>query len=160
MEFLYQDCDPVRIEQAGDVYNVSVGDRAYQVKVVRATDGALMLLIDGQPQHAITAQEGDKRWVALGSQIYTLTKVEKTAQRRVQGNASGSLTASMPGQVVKIMVKDGDVVTPGQPLIVLEAMKMEVRLNAPQQGTVRKLLCSVGQLVERGQVLLELDEAT
>jgi acetyl/propionyl-CoA carboxylase alpha subunit len=160
MEFQYQDVDSVRIEQTADEYRFSIGERNYRVQVVRAADGVLTFLIDGQPYHALTAREGSQHWVALGSQLFTLTKLEKSTRRRVHGQTDGSLTASMPGQVVKVMVNEGDVVTQGQPLLVLEAMKMEVRLNAPHAGSVTKLLCSVGQIVERGQALLELVETT
>jgi biotin carboxyl carrier protein len=62
----------------------------------------------------------------------------------------------MPGQVVKILVAEGEAVRRGQPLMVLEAMKMEIRINAPRDGHVTRLLCQPGQVVERGQTLLEL----
>lgn len=160
MEFHYQDYDPVRIEQVGGDYTITIGERTYRAQIVRAADGALTFLVDGQQHYALTAHKGSQRWVALGAQLFALTKVEKSTRRRVRGQTDGSLTASMPGQVVKLLVNEGDVVTQGQPLLVLEAMKMEMRLNAPQSGTVTKLLCSVGQIVERGQALLEFIEAS
>jgi biotin carboxyl carrier protein len=62
----------------------------------------------------------------------------------------------MPGQVIAVPVAAGDAVSRGQTLIVLEAMKMELRVAAPHDGTVEKVLVSVGEVVERGQPLAEV----
>ena len=158
MEFHYQGHEAVRVEPANGEYHVSIGERSHRVQVVKAVNGELTLLIDGQPFHALTVQAQGQQWVAVADQIFTLTKVEKSA-RHVHGHTNDNLTASMPGQIMKVMVHEGETVAQGQPLIVLEAMKMEVRLNAPHAGTVIKVLCSVGQIVERGQSLLELVKA-
>ena len=56
-----------------------------------------------------------------------------------------SLTATMPGVVLEIPVAEGDQVERGQTLVLLEAMKMELRITAPHAGQVRKLLCTAGQ---------------
>ena len=62
----------------------------------------------------------------------------------------------MPGQVISVAVKDGDLVTKGQTLVVLEAMKMELRVQAPYAGRVQHVLVKTGQVVERGQQLVEV----
>jgi biotin carboxyl carrier protein len=64
----------------------------------------------------------------------------------------------MPGQVRALNVSEGDAVTKGQTLLVLEAMKMEIRVQAPRDGSVKKLFVKQGQTVEREQVLIEIDE--
>jgi propionyl-CoA carboxylase alpha chain len=68
--------------------------------------------------------------------------------------APGSLTASMPGSVVRVLVSDGDVVETGQPVVVLEAMKMEHTLTAPSAGTVTSIAVAVGAQVETGSLLV------
>jgi propionyl-CoA carboxylase alpha chain len=65
----------------------------------------------------------------------------------------GSLTAAMPGSVVRVLVGEGDVVTAGQPIVVLEAMKMEHTIAAPAAGTVTSLAVTVGSQVETGSLL-------
>ncbi|HJK97086.1 MAG TPA: biotin/lipoyl-containing protein, partial [Polyangiaceae bacterium LLY-WYZ-14_1] len=67
--------------------------------------------------------------------------------------AAGALTAPMPGQVVALRAAVGDPVTPGQVLLVLEAMKMEHAVTAPEAGTVEALPVAPGDQVEAGQVL-------
>ncbi|MEV8146439.1 biotin carboxylase N-terminal domain-containing protein [Specibacter sp. NPDC078709] len=71
--------------------------------------------------------------------------------------AEGSLTAPMPGAVVSVHVQAGDTVTAGQPLLVLEAMKMLHTIGAPTDGTVAELPVTVGQNVDVGMVLAVVD---
>jgi pyruvate carboxylase subunit B len=65
----------------------------------------------------------------------------------------------MPGQVRAVNVNEGDTVTKGQTLMLLEAMKMEIRIQSPQEGVVKKLFVSQGQTVEREQVLIKIEES-
>ena len=64
----------------------------------------------------------------------------------------------MPGQVRAVNVVEGDTVTKGQTLLVLEAMKMEIRIQAPRDGKVMKIFAEQGQTVAREQILIEIDE--
>ncbi|HMC71569.1 MAG TPA: biotin/lipoyl-containing protein, partial [Mycobacteriales bacterium] len=72
--------------------------------------------------------------------------------------AAGSLTAPMPGAVVRVLVEAGDTVTAGQTLVVLEAMKMEHAVHAPTAGVVSELRVQPGQQVDAGSVLVVVDE--
>jgi len=73
--------------------------------------------------------------------------------------AAASLTAPMPGTVVKVLVEEGQEVTEGQLLLVLEAMKMEQPVSAPHAGVVQSLPFEEGSLVPGGAVLVEVQEA-
>ena len=90
--------------------------------------------------------------------VYALA-VAAPASRRRSGAATneGKLTARMPGQVIDILVQAGDAVTAGQPLVILEAMKMEIRVAAPADGTVGAIFVQKGETVERDQQLLSLE---
>jgi 3-methylcrotonyl-CoA carboxylase alpha subunit len=66
----------------------------------------------------------------------------------------------MPGVVTRVMVAAGEIVEKGQPLLALEAMKMEHLVRAPRDGTVRSIAATVGQMVSAGVPLVELDEAS
>jgi 3-methylcrotonyl-CoA carboxylase alpha subunit len=68
--------------------------------------------------------------------------------------AHGGLTAPMPGRVLAVLVKPRELVVRGMPLLIMEAMKMEHTITAPADGTVDKLLCSVGEQVKEGAELL------
>jgi acetyl-CoA/propionyl-CoA carboxylase biotin carboxyl carrier protein len=71
----------------------------------------------------------------------------------------GSLVAPMPATVVRIDASPGDHVTPGQVLAMLEAMKIQVQVVAPSEGTVAAVLVRAGDVVARDQVLIELEQA-
>jgi biotin carboxyl carrier protein len=73
--------------------------------------------------------------------------------------AQNHIEAPMPGVIRDMSVKEGDEVKRGATLIVMEAMKMEMRLVAPRDGRVSRLNCAVGQVVEKGRVLVALSEA-
>jgi len=68
-----------------------------------------------------------------------------------------AIVSSMPGRVVDIKVKVGEVVTQGQELCIIEAMKMQMPVNSPQNGKVSDIKVEVGQGIKKGDVLIELD---
>jgi propionyl-CoA carboxylase alpha chain len=71
--------------------------------------------------------------------------------------AAGSLVAPMPGAVVRVLVETGANVSKGDPLVVLEAMKMEHTVASPADGTVSEIRVQAGQQVDAGSVLVVVD---
>jgi propionyl-CoA carboxylase alpha chain len=65
----------------------------------------------------------------------------------------------MPGSVLRLLVAPGDTVAAGQPMLAMEAMKMEHQVVAPLSGTVAEILVAVGQQLDTGQVLVRIDPA-
>ena len=147
----------VEITPQGKSYRATVGDKTVDVEIIRAQDGQLELLIDGERVMAYVSADGAKRWVTVNGQTLMLTK-STSAKRRGAGHDHGSgLVAPMPGLVRSVNVVEGEAVSKGQTLLVLEAMKMEIRIQAPRDGSVKKLLVQPGQTVEREQVLIEIE---
>jgi biotin carboxyl carrier protein len=117
---------------------------------------------DGHRQVAWLAAAGTQRWVALGAgrhagQSFEL-RVPQSASRRPrarQAHGRETLAAQMPGVVRRVLIGEGEHVVHGQSLVIMEAMKMEVRINAPEAGTVTSVSVKEGQPVERGQRLVE-----
>ena len=85
-------------------------------------------------------------------------------QRYIAGNESNissnsnALTAPMPGKIIAVKAKAGDAVKAGEPLIIMEAMKMEMTLEAPRDGVVAEVSAAVDALVSDGELLLALEE--
>jgi biotin carboxyl carrier protein len=161
-EFAYQVGDEIlsiTVEREGDGYRVTVQDRTYLVHAQRPEHGRLNLQVDDRRLRAYVAHDGLRRYVSMGGNAWILERPRPAPQRRgraTAGPGAGGLEAAMPGHVLDVLVREGDVVTKGQTLVLLEAMKMELRIAAGADGVVHKVLCQPGQIVERGQVLVEL----
>ena len=87
-----------------------------------------------------------------------LVELEDKTRKSTKRHRDHSMEAPMPGVVLKILVKAGDVVTKGAPLLILEAMKMEHQIVAPRDGKIASVNCTEGELVQPGVELVTLDE--
>jgi biotin carboxyl carrier protein len=149
----------VDLTPSGRSYRVTLGAKSMDVEVLQAKDGKLDLLIDGQRVTAYVSSDNAKRWVTVNGQTLVLTRSSGARQRgHGHHHAANDLTAPMPGQVRAVNVSEGDAVTRGQTLLLLEAMKMEIKVQAPRDGVIKKLAVKQGQTVEREQVLIEIEE--
>ena len=150
---------PVDLAPTGKSYRATIGEISVNVEILQAKDGKLDLLVDGERVTAYVSSDHSKRWVTVNGQTLLLSKSSGARQSgHGHHHAAGELTAPMPGQVRAVNVNEGDSVTKGQTLMLLEAMKMEIRIQAPQAGVVKKLFVQQGQTVEREQILIEVEE--
>jgi 3-methylcrotonyl-CoA carboxylase alpha subunit len=94
--------------------------------------------------------------VFLDGESWRLTEIDPLAARASEDPTAGRLTAPMPGRVTQLMVEPGTSVRRGQPLIVIEAMKMEHTVTAPADGVVETVRFAPGDLVEEGAELIAL----
>ena len=159
MDFQFQigdDVTDVKLERAGEAERITIADRAYEVSVIHSRSGELTFQVDGIIHTAFFAGEGSTRYIAVDGEVFEFKKPDVRRARRKQHHGEDRLTASMPGQVAKVLVNAGDAVQRGQPLVVLEAMKMEIKIAAPHDGRVNAILVKAGQVVDRGQTLIEL----
>ncbi|MDP6934420.1 MAG: biotin/lipoyl-containing protein, partial [Myxococcota bacterium] len=155
------DTHEVSIEKAGEgpeglLYRVVIdGGEPRQIAACRPVDDVLSLLIDNQSWEAgLCATESGYDVEILGAHHPVMVvDPRRAALQTKSGAASGTLTCSMPGRVIRIMVQEGDPVEEGQPLVVIEAMKMENELRAPQAGQVRCIHVSSGDQLDAGAVL-------
>ena len=160
--FTYADgderCD-VRVEpHGGHDARVVLPARAADVHFTER-DGRLVLEADGIASTATVVAEGDLRHVFVPGARRKLMFVDPLAHAGEVEAHGGHLTAPMSGAIVAVMVKAGDKVTRGAPLIVLEAMKMEHTIVAPADGVVASVNFGVGDRVAEGADLVDLDDA-
>ncbi len=123
-----------------------------------ARSARIWLFLDGARQLVHAVLVGEVWWVHVNGSIHRLTRIEPGAD---QGGAdAGSLTAPMPGKVLEVHVAVGQMVMAGDALLVLEAMKMEHRIEAPADGLVTAVHHAEGAQVDAGAVLIEMAVAT
>lgn len=126
------------------------------VTAQRTSDDHLVIMVDGRRVIAAVTRDGPKTWVTVGGRTLALTEAKGRGKARDEG---GSLEAPMPGKVVKVLVEVGDVVEKGQPLLTVEAMKMEHALKSPKRARVKALHAKAGDQVVPGKALIELEDA-
>ncbi len=164
-EYTYQVGDEIRtvtVRRDEDRFEVTVGDITYEVRAQRPEHGRLNLQVGDQRLRVHVASDGLRRYVAMAGQTWVLERPEPEQKRRAVaagGPGAGSLEASMPGLVLDVLITVGDTVERGETLVLLEAMKMELRITAPAGGTVTAVHCKAGDVVDRGQVLVEIADS-
>jgi 3-methylcrotonyl-CoA carboxylase alpha subunit len=151
----------VEAERLGsNTLRITAEDEGSIVEVLYHENGRIRALIDGEPVEAGIVQDAEEVLVSLRGETHTLRKLAPpTVDEAGPGaDAAASLTAPMPGTVVKVLVEEGQEVEEGQLLLVLEAMKMEQPVSAPHAGVVNSLPFDEGSLVPGGAVLVEVQE--
>lgn len=154
----------VDVERVAGGFEVVMGAKRRRVDIIRL-DGAVASLryVDDGRSFSVSYQKGRRRqWrVAVGERDFdleTLTPVEAIEASAAAATVGPSrLEAPIPGKVVKVHVKVDDEVEAGQPLVVLEAMKMENELTAEQAGRVTAVHVEPGQTVSAGDPLADLE---
>ena len=158
-------------------FDIEVLGKHHAVTLERLHSGALWLVFGGQRWAFATAPRGadahevtvdGRRWAlsvyASGEQVSVFApegsgiahEVDLIAHAADGAAEGGRLTAPMPGKVIAFLAQPGDTVKLGQPLAVMEAMKMEHTITAPRDGTVQELLYAPGDQVSEGGELLRL----
>ncbi len=119
----------------------------------------LNLYLDGVKRDVgLTFFEG-RIVVVVGGHNFALQVADASAAMACAGVADGRLSAPMPATVTRVTVQPGDMVAKGDPLVILEAMKMEITLSAPRDGVVESVCCAEGDMVREGaEVVLLRDE--
>jgi len=158
-------------------FDLEVGRTHHVFRLERARDGTQVLVRDGQRwAFEATARAPHVHDVVLDGRRTTLTvyvtgqrvsifspdgaavvdEIDPIAHAGDHAAEAGRLTAPMPGKVIAFLTRPGDTVTAGQPLAVMEAMKMEHTIAAPRAGVVAELLYGIGDQVDEGGELLRL----
>ena len=158
-------------------FDIELGGTHHDAALARLHDGACVLEIGGgRWSFAARALGGGVHDISLGERRLRLSvhvqgervavfapegsivvhEIDAIAHAGEGAGEGGRLTAPMPGKVIAFLAKAGDKVSQGQPLAVMEAMKMEHTLTAPRDGVVSELLYAVGDQVGEGGELLRL----
>jgi biotin carboxyl carrier protein len=153
----------IEYRQAGEEYDAVIDGQSLKARLLSFREGSLTLLVNEKPLHVYVAKEGQRTLVSIDGQIYEFTQTQERqgkARRREAGRLDPEVRSPMPGKILQVLVKEGTHVEAGQPLVLVEAMKMENSLTAEGAAVVKKVHVSPGDLVDLGQVIIELEFLT
>ena len=112
------------------------------------------MLIGDRFQPYFVTEAANGSWVTLAGQTWFFEKAKGAAGAE---DAHGGFDAPMPGKVIQVLAHNGQSVAAGDVLVIMEAMKMEHRIEAPAAGTVTAVHCEEGAVVEQGFALLDFE---
>ncbi len=117
--------------------------------------GSMVLRVDGVLHKLrVVRRDGDELVVILAGRNHVLHRLDPLAPPRQESTGNDRVTAPIPARVSRVLVKPGDIVKKGAPLLVLEAMKMEMTLSAPVAGKIEAVRPAVDDMVEEGTELV------
>jgi biotin carboxyl carrier protein len=161
MRSLWQDRDRLRSVEltplGGGRFRVMVDEVALEVEAQSLGEGRMRLVTAEGATLAQVATTSARCFVRLGPLDFTLERVTGKARPRAARAPHGGLESPMPGLVTRVLVAVGDPVKKGQPLLAIEAMKMEHMIRAPRDGRVRAVHARAGEMVNGGVPLAEMD---
>jgi 3-methylcrotonyl-CoA carboxylase alpha subunit len=147
---------PVRLLFLEGGLRIRVNNRTHALAGERLADGRLLVRLDGHAFKARAVRQGHDWHIFCDGEYRRLSLRQELAD--VDDSAGpGTLAAPMPGKVIKVMTQAGAKVTKGQPLLILEAMKMEHTIAAPADGVVKEVHYGAGEQVLEGVELITLE---
>lgn len=132
---------------------VDLGDGRFHIRYKNQSYPAEVTRIDRETKTVDIVVRGYRYAIHLRDEVDVL--MEKMGMTAGAGSKINSIKAPMPGLIIDLRVNDGDEVKPGDPLLILEAMKMENIIKSHGSGKVKKVKIRKGDSVEKGQVLIE-----
>jgi biotin carboxyl carrier protein len=153
------------LNKAGSRAVIAVDKNKYDIDIVMVEKGVYSILYNGKSYNVeLIEGDGGKKYIVntftRSFNVEIIDAETKYQQSRNQGfeqEDSNHISSPMPGKVVKIRVKEGDLVTAGQTLIVVEAMKMQSEFKAAGDRKVKDILVKEGDVVDAHQVLIKLE---
>ena len=151
----------ISLDKSENGYTLTVGDRSLPLTVERVDDHTLMLIADGIKKIAHAVQTNGKIYVHLDGTVHILEDTLAEADSADSGageiiDGIQKVVAPMPGKLVKVTVSEGEKVTKGTTVCIVEAMKMENVVQAKLDGTAKNISFKAGDLVDTENPILEI----
>ncbi len=152
----------ISLEKKGDIYVVSDGEGLIEADIQAISSNIISMKIGERLVRAFVARDKDKLYIQLDGFQFFLTVPSQGGAEFQRGEEQSKedmllVKSPMPGKVIKINVAEKDEVRKNQTLVIVEAMKMENEIISSIDGTVKKIFCSPGDIVETQNPLIELE---
>jgi len=146
------------VRREGETWRVTLDEAADPIEILSVHDAEVAFALDGARGRAWVARRGAERLVFVDGVVHALRLPDEDEAEDADDMGAGgpNLTAKMPGTVVKVLVAEGDAVAEGDPLLIMEAMKMETEIASPLNGRVAEVHAAAGQVLAAGEPLLDL----
>ncbi|MEZ4770260.1 MAG: biotin/lipoyl-containing protein [Caldilineales bacterium] len=141
------DSDDLSVVCTGQLRRVSVSSTDSVEKIE-------WVVIDGRPYEVVV--DPNLRWIKVYDGLHNIEVQDRSISFARPASGDGRVKAPIPGLVVRLCVETGDEVEVGEPLLVLEAMKMQNEILAPRSGRITELNVSEGDSVKLGDLLVEI----
>lgn len=135
---------------------VNVNDRSYRIKL-RRNDRPSAVSVEVEGEEFIVEFQHSRKKMGREDAVAGITAAQVLERERIPTKKKGAVTSILPGRVVLLKVKEGDGVKAGDPLCILEAMKMENEIIASSEGTVKEVRAKLGSIVGKGEVLFVIE---
>lgn len=147
----------IRVMGTVSAFSFTLGDTRYEIRNAHLREGHAEFTLNGRTYHVEVRRCGDGRQVTLGDEAFNFMLTSPFAPRSTRHADTATRPVSpMPGRVVAMHVKPGDNVQAGQPLLVLEGMKMEYTVKAGAPGQIEKVFYKEGDMVEADTPLVTI----
>lgn len=152
----------VEITSNGGKKRIRVGETEILCDWVKLADGHYSLIVDGSVLDVLVNASPESCMVTSRAGTFSFRVVDPRRAgltQRIEEGPAGleRICAEMPGKIVRVLVQMGDAVTFNQSLLVLEAMKMQNEIRAPQNGVVKEVAAVAGNVVNTGDFLLSIE---
>ncbi|MCC7048636.1 MAG: biotin/lipoyl-binding protein [Alphaproteobacteria bacterium] len=154
------DAAPVAVTAhfGGDGFVLDVNEAKIAARGTMDPDGTIKAVLNGMHVTATVLRQGQAVVLIQGARMRRLEIVDPLAGAEDRGADTGRLQAPMPGKVTMVHVQAGAAVKRGQVLLVMEAMKMEHSVAAPEDGVVKEVRFAVGEQVGEGEALIVFED--
>ena len=157
----------INYEHENHVYNVTVERREkhffitydnteYRVEAEEIKPGHLKIKLGDRILKSVITEGEKEKYVFVDGDVFYVKNIELTGTKKTKKKEEGSLNSPISGKVVKLEVKIGDKVNKGDVLMVIEAMKMEYLIRAPNDGIITKINFNENDQIEIGQITVEM----
>lgn len=153
------------ISQDGNLLEIEVDGKLYHVDLLHTPDGTFSIIESGKSYNIeLVPKNQPKKYTAHTLyHTYNIEVVDAEARYLINRGSNGAavlektIISPMPGKVVKVLLKEGDVVKKGDTVVIIAAMKMESEYKSLSDGVIKKVNVKDGETIEGNQVLVEIE---